>query len=75
MLTNCKNCGAPLNGNCEYCGTKYLQPPCFFYDPLVINPLDLAKPMIPVNIPPKQSIWESIAHGAAMAISPPRLWW
>lgn len=24
-MTNCKNCGAPLNanGNCDYCGTKY----------------------------------------------------
>ena len=24
MLTNCKNCGAPLRGlRCEYCGTEY----------------------------------------------------
>jgi len=22
--TNCKNCGAPLDGNCGYCGTRYL---------------------------------------------------
>ena len=22
-MTNCKNCGAPLHGNCEYCGTRY----------------------------------------------------
>lgn len=25
MLTNCKNCGAPLKLNkCEYCGTEYI---------------------------------------------------
>lgn len=24
-VINCKNCGAPLNGNrCEYCGTEYV---------------------------------------------------
>ena len=22
--TNCKNCGAPLKGDCEYCETRYL---------------------------------------------------
>ena len=27
MLTNCKNCGAPLRrGLCEYCGTDYGEP-------------------------------------------------
>ena len=26
MLTNCKNCGAPLvNGRCEYCGAVYAE--------------------------------------------------
>lgn len=26
MMTNCKNCGAPLTGTkCEYCGTEYAQ--------------------------------------------------
>lgn len=25
MLTNCKNCGAPLKSNkCKYCGTEYI---------------------------------------------------
>lgn len=24
MMSNCKNCGAPIhNGKCEYCGTEY----------------------------------------------------
>ncbi len=27
MITNCKNCGAPLKGDCEYCGTQYLSAP------------------------------------------------
>ena len=26
VLTNCKNCGAPLHGSvCEYCGTFYME--------------------------------------------------
>lgn len=24
LPTNCKNCGAALNGDCEYCGTRYV---------------------------------------------------
>ena len=25
-MMNCKNCGAPLHGDCEYCGTRYSTP-------------------------------------------------
>ena len=26
LITNCPNCGAPVNGSiCEYCGTKFTQ--------------------------------------------------
>lgn len=26
LITNCPNCGAPVNGNsCKYCGTKFKQ--------------------------------------------------
>lgn len=27
LLTNCPNCGAPIeDGKCSYCGTKFLKP-------------------------------------------------
>lgn len=33
MLTNCKNCGAPLHrGYCEYCGTDYREPNQIYFE-------------------------------------------
>ena len=33
MLTNCKNCGAPIHyGVCEYCGTDYREPHHIYFN-------------------------------------------
>lgn len=33
MLTNCKNCGAPIHyGVCEYCGTDYREPNHIYFN-------------------------------------------
>lgn len=37
--TNCKNCGAPLKGNCEYCGTMYGDDRQIVYNPYLVQPI------------------------------------
>jgi len=42
MLTqNCRNCGAPHFGNCDYCGTQYMEE--------VLKPTNCAGRRIPLD--------------------------
>lgn len=66
FLTNCKNCGAALNGDCEYCGTKYASKRAIVYDPRYIRAEDVEKDLVPVQYP-KPSFWKSLINGGAMA--------
>jgi hypothetical protein len=70
--TNCKNCGAALKGDCEYCGTKYSKDVnqagnrlSFVYDPMRIRTVDLNKDVIPVR--GNESISLAIKLSAALS--------
>lgn len=79
--TNCKNCGAPLRGNCEYCGTQYTDPQMLskmmevaswsstLYDRSRISSDDFKKSLVPV----KTNVWQSIIsaiHAGASTFTP-----
>lgn len=51
MVTNCKNCGAPLkSGKCEYCNTEHgdsPRPTVYFHDGDIIHDLVMRSILTP----------------------------